>query len=81
VNKITYNSNMIQYKHKHIYVYQFELQKHKSHSYGWQKCEYTLLTNISDPNCKANRQLLESMLRTVYGHMPKGVKFLEEKIK
>ena len=72
---------MIQYKHKHIYVYQFELQKHKSHSYGWQKCEYTLLTNISDPNCKANRQLLESMLRTVYGHMPKGVKFLEEKIR
>ena len=72
---------MIRYEHKHTYVYQFELQKHKSHSYRTQKCEYTLLTNISDPNCKANRQLLESMLRTVYGHMPKGVKFLHEKVK
>jgi hypothetical protein len=72
---------MIRYEHKHTYVYQFELQKHKSHSYGFQKCEYTLLTNITDPNCKANRQLLESMLRTVYGHMPKGVKFSYEKVK
>lgn len=72
---------MIRYEHKHIYVYQFELQKHKSHSYGTHKCEYTLLTNISNPNCKANRQLLESMLRIVYGHMPKSVKFLHEKIK
>ena len=70
---------MIRYEHKHTYVYQFELQKHKSHSYGFQKCEYTLLT--TDPNCKANRQLLESMLRTVYGHMPKGVKFSYEKVK
>lgn len=72
---------MIRYEHKHTYVYQFELQRHKSHSSGWQKCEYTLLTNVTDPNCKSNRQLLESMLRTVYGHMPKGVKFLYEKIK
>jgi len=72
---------MIQYTHKHTYIYEFELQRHKSHSVGWQTCEYTLLTNITDPNCKQNRQLLESMLRLVYGHMPKGVKFSYEKVK
>jgi hypothetical protein len=42
--------------------------------------EYTLCTNYPDPNSKANRTLLESMLRTVYGHMPKSVKFLNEKL-
>jgi hypothetical protein len=42
--------------------------------------EYTLCTNYPDPNSKANRTLLESMLRMVYGHMPKSVKFLHEKV-
>ena len=72
---------MIRYEHKHTYVYEFELQMHKSYSTGWKTCEYTLLTNTPNPNCKQNRQLLESMLRLVYGHMPKGVKFSYEKIK
>lgn len=71
----------IKYKHEHIYVYQFEMENHPS----WQgkrvgTQEYTLCTNHPDPNSKANRTLLESMLRTVYGHMPKSVKFLREKI-
>ena len=71
---------MIQFKHKHTYVYGFELQK-RAPFVGWEKCEYTLLTDITDPNCKSNRTLLESMLRLVYGHLPKSVKFLYEKIK
>jgi hypothetical protein len=80
VNKIDYNSNMIQFKHKHTYVYGFEIQK-KSPYTGWTKYEYTLLTDISDPQCKANRTELESMLRLAYGHLPKSVKFLYEKSK
>ena len=71
---------MIQFKHKHTYVYGFELQK-RAPVVGWEKCEYTLLTDITDPNCKSTRTLLESMLRLVYGHLPKSVKFLYEKIK
>jgi hypothetical protein len=69
---------MIAYKHKHTFVYGFEIQKRAPYV-GWQKCEYTLLTNHDDPNGKENRALLEGMLRIAYGHMPKGVKFLYEK--
>lgn len=71
----------IKYVHEHIYVYQFEMENHSS--WGGKRSttmEYTLCTNHNDPNSKANRTLLESMLRIVYGHMPKGVKFLHEKI-
>ena len=42
--------------------------------------KYALCTNHHDPNGKENRKLLESMLRLVYGHYPKGVKFLKEKV-
>jgi hypothetical protein len=62
-------------KHEHIYVYQFELTGHGNRAMH----EYLLCTNINNPNSKENRTLLESMLRLVYGHMPKGVKFLYEK--
>jgi hypothetical protein len=57
------------------------MQNHASWG-GKRTCtmEYALCTNHHDPNSKENRTLLESMLRTVYGHMPKGVKFLREKI-
>ena len=60
---------MIRFKHKHTYVYGFDIQKN------------TLLTDISDPQCKMNRTTLEMMLRVAYGHMPKSVKFLYEKSK
>ena len=70
---------MIQFKHKHAYLYEFEIQKHKSVSCGWEKCDYVLLTNHDGHSSKENRQLLETMLRTVYGHMPKGVKFIRDK--
>ena len=71
----------IKYKHEHVFVYRFEMENHAS----WQgkrvgTQEYTLCTNYPDPNGKANRTLLESMLRMVYGHMPKSVKFLHEKV-
>jgi hypothetical protein len=67
---------MISYKHKHVYVYTFPVSSKTSGSIDH---EYTLCTNIDNPNCKENRTLLESMLRLVYGHMPKSVKFLYEK--
>lgn len=79
-DKNIYNSNMIRYSHKHIYVYGYELSKRAPYV-GWQKCEYTLCTDIDGPNSKQNKALLESMLRIVCGHMPKGVKFLYEKQK
>lgn len=62
-------------KHKHVYIYQFELTGHGNRAMH----EYSLCTNTNNPNCSDNRTLLESMLRLVYGHMPKGVKFLYEK--
>lgn len=77
-DKNIYNSNMIKFKHEHIYVYSYELSK-RSPYVGWQKCEYLLCTNHDNPNGKENRAMLETMLRIVCGHMPKGVKFLYEK--
>lgn len=68
------------YHHKHIYVYQFEMRNHPTWSgTHFTTMEYTLCTNEDGPNSKANRKLLEEALRIVYGHMPKGVKFLYEK--
>ena len=66
--------------HKHIYVYQFEMKTHPT----WPgthvtTMEYTLCTNETGPNRKSNRKLLEEALRIVYGHLPKGIKFLYEK--
>jgi hypothetical protein len=69
---------MKRYKHEHIYVYQFELAKRDPYI-GVEKCEYVLCTNIDGPKHKENTKTLETMLRTVYGFMPKGVKFLYEK--
>ena len=68
---------MIRYKHKHVYVYQFDMQRKIDP--GYAKVEYTLCTDITGPNTKANRQLLEESLRIVYKFNPKGVKFLYEK--
>ena len=53
---------MISYKHKHVYVYTFPVSSKTSGSIDH---EYTLCTNIDNPNCKENRTLLESMLRLV----------------
>jgi hypothetical protein len=64
------------YKHEHIYVYQFPLTNREG---GTILVEYSLCTNISGPQHRDNKNLLESMLRLVYKHMPKGVKFLYEK--
>jgi hypothetical protein len=67
---------MVKYTHKHIYVYRFPLSSKQG---GFVDHEYTLCTDIDNPNSKENRNLLESMLRLIYGHMPKSVKFLHEK--
>lgn len=68
------------YKHQHVYIYQFEMKNHSTWQ-GLHACsmEYSLCTDIAGPTNKQNLLLLEHMLRVVYGHMPKGVKFLTEK--
>ena len=66
--------------HKHIYVYHFQMRNHPTWPGGhFTDVEYSLCTNEDGPNSKTNRRLLEEALRIVYGHMPKGVKFLYEK--
>lgn len=70
---------MIKFKHKHAYVYGFELQKRAPY-FGWEKMQYVLLTDETNPNSKSNRALLETGLRIAYGHMPKSVKFLYDKM-
>ena len=69
------------HKHQHVYIYQFEMKNHPTW-HGTHTCtmEYSLCTDITGPTHKQNKLLLEQMLRTVYGHLPKGVKFLREKV-
>jgi hypothetical protein len=69
------------HKHQHVYIYQFEMKNHPTY-HGTHICtmEYSLCTDITGPAHKQNKLLLEQMLRTVYGHLPKGVKFLREKV-
>jgi len=71
---------MITWTHKHVYVYEFQMQNHPTWP-GTKMCvmEYSLCTNIDDPNHKENRKTLEQMLRLVYGHYPKGVKFVRDR--
>lgn len=71
----------VRYKHEHVYVYSFEIENHKTWAGNrWTTMEYTLCTNVTGPNSKENKTLLESMLRLVYGHYPKGVKFIRENV-
>ena len=71
---------MINWRHKHVYVYEFEMQNHASWG-GKHTCtmEYALCTNVDGPDHKENRKTLEHMLRLVYKHYPKGVKFVRER--
>lgn len=69
----------IKYTHDYVYVYEFELSTHPSWTgKRWETMQYKLCTNIKGHNHKANKTLLESMLRVVYGHYPKGVRFIKE---
>jgi len=69
---------MIKYNHKHTYVYSYFINK-KAPFVGVTNYEYILLTDHDDPNGKQNRTLLETMLRVIWGYMPKVVKFSYEK--
>ena len=71
---------MIKWKHDFVYVYEFEMQNHASWG-GKRTCmmEYSLCTNIEGPNHKENKKTLEHMLRLVYGHYPKGVKYVRRR--
>jgi hypothetical protein len=71
---------MIKWTHKHVYVYEFQMQNHESWG-GRRTCtmEYALCTNVDGPDHKENRKTLEQMLRLVYKHYPKGVKFVRER--
>jgi len=69
----------IRYKHEHVYVYEFEVSTHPSWTgKRWDTMQYKLCTNITGPNHKENRKLLENMLRIVYKYLPKGIKFIKE---
>jgi len=70
----------MKWTHKHVYVYEFILENHESWS-GTKTCvmEYALCTNTDGPEHKENRKLLEQMLRLVYKHYPKGVKFVRDR--
>jgi hypothetical protein len=70
----------MKYTHEHVYVYRFDIENHPTW-YGnrWTTMEYALCTNISNPKHRENMKMLENMLRMVYGHYPKGVKFLYER--
>ena len=70
---------MIPKIHQHAYEYTFLLKKRDER--GYVKQTYVLLTNITDPNCKQNRMLLEEGLRLGYGFLPKHVKFSHDKYK
>ena len=67
------------YKHKHVYVYKFLMKQHKFYGNRYKSCSYTLCTDITGPNCKENRRLLETGLRLAYNHYPKTIKFSYEK--
>jgi hypothetical protein len=69
---------MIKHKHKHIYVYEYFINK-KAPATGVTPYEYVLCTDFDDPNGKTNRAHMESMLRVIWGYMPKVVKFKYEK--
>ena len=70
----------MKYLHEHVYVYQFDIENHSTWAgRRWTTMEYALCTNKEDPNHHENRKMLESMLRMVYGHYPKGVKFIKER--
>lgn len=67
------------YTHKHRYVYEFLFSSHKSHISSTTKMTYTLCTDHDGPKSNKNKRLLEQSLRCVYGHYPKGVKYVGEK--
>jgi len=70
----------MKYLHERVYVYQFDIENHPS--WGgrrWTTMEYALCTNTEGHAHRENMIMLESMLRMVYGHYPKGVKFLKER--
>ena len=78
VTKNIYNSNMIKYKHKHTYVYSYFINKRNPYI-GVTQYDYVLCTDHDNPNGNQNRSILESMLRIMWGYMPKLVKFKYEK--
>jgi hypothetical protein len=56
------------------------MQNHASWG-GKRACtmDYALCTDVDGPDHKENRKTLEHMLRFVYGHYPKGVKFVRDR--
>jgi hypothetical protein len=65
------------YQHKHIYVYEYLLRR-KLPDRGYERCIYTLLTDITGPNNSKNKQLVEQGLRIAYGFKPMMIRYQHE---
>lgn len=62
------------YQHKHAYVYEY-LIKRRHPERGYERCLYTLLTDIEGPNNNKNRELLEQGFRIGFGYKPKHIRY------
>ena len=62
------------YQHKHAYVYEYLIKKYKP-AVGYERCLYTLLTDVTGPNTDYNRQKLEQGFRIGFGYKPKHVRY------
>jgi hypothetical protein len=69
---------MIQFKHARCYVYEFVLSRREG---GYEAIKYELLTDITGPKHKQNREWLEQGIRIAYGFKPKGITYKYDKYK
>jgi hypothetical protein len=66
------------YQHKHAYVYEYLMKRHKPDR-GYERCMYTLFTDIEGPNSIKNKQLLEQGFRIGLGFKPRHVRYRHDK--
>ena len=62
------------YQHKHAYVFEY-LLKRKAPDRGYERCLYTLLTDIDSQHNPENRKLLEQGFCVGFGFMPRIVQY------
>ena len=68
------------YQHNHAYVNEY-LIKRKPPERGYERCLYTLLTDIDGQHSPQNRQMLESGFRIGVGFMPRIVQYRYDEYK
>ena len=62
------------YQHKHAYVYEY-LLKRKAPERGYERCLYTLFTDIEAPRHTKNNELLEQGFRIGFGFLPRHIRY------